>query len=254
MYGADPLGPEAIAAVDTDGVLGEVLDLGEHLRDALWRVQSANLAPEPTPGGLAVVGVDGLERGGALAADALAAELAAPLTVTRATPAPTAAPATLLLASYSGDDAAVLEAFARAEHTRPVVLTTGGQLAIVARRVGVPVIPLPGGFPQPLLAAGYTLVVCLELARLGGLAESSAAAVELAAAHVARLAREWGPESPEDSGAKRLAHAAVEDRDPDWAPSPVEAGETPLQQAVTRLLLDNLVDLYTQVLRARSQP
>jgi hypothetical protein len=118
----------------------------------------------------------------------------------------------------------------------------------------VPVIPLPGGFPQPLLAAGYTLVVCLELARLGGLAESSAAAVELAAAHVARLAREWGPESPEDSGAKRLAHAAVEDRDPDWAPSPVEAGETPLQQAVTRLLLDNLVDLYTQVLRARSQP
>jgi glucose/mannose-6-phosphate isomerase len=253
MYGDDPLSRAAVDAVDVDGVMGEVLDLSEHLRDALWRVQSANIAPKPAPGGLQVVGVDGLEQGGELARQALIPGLSAPLTVTHGAPAPRDLPTTVLLASYSGNDAAVIDAFTVTRRSQRVVLTTGGELAAAARAAAVPVVPLPGGFPQPQLAIGYPLVVCLELARLGEIAVNSAAAVELAAAHVARLARQWGPDADEDSPAKRVATAQLEGRDPEWAMSVVEAGEGALQQIVTRLLFGNLVELYTQVLRA-SQP
>ena len=246
----DPLGRAAITAVDPDGVLGEVLDLGEHLRDALWRVQSANIAPASTPGGLTVVGVDGLERGGELARQALIPGLKAPLTTWRSLPEPSALPVTVLLASYSGDDRVVLDTFELTRNANRVVLTTGGELALRARAAKVPVVPLPGGFPDPALAIGYPLVVCLELVRLAGLGASSAALIERAAAHVARLAREWGPDSPVDSPAKRLAYARADGREPDWAPSAVEVGEGPLQRIVTRVLLDNLVGLYRQVLTA----
>jgi glucose/mannose-6-phosphate isomerase len=244
----DPLSRAAIGAVDPDGVLSEILDLPEHLRDALWRVQSANITPQPTPGGLYVVGVDGLQHGGELAREALIPGLSAPLTVFSGHPSPATLPVTVLLASYSGEDSAVLEAFELTSRANRVVLTTGGQLAAAARGAGVPVVPLPGGFPEPRLAIGYPLVVCLELSRLAGLAESSAGAVEGAAAHVARLARQWGPDSAEDSPAKRVAQATVAGRDPDWVISIVDAGETPLQRVATRVLFDNLVLLYRTVL------
>jgi glucose/mannose-6-phosphate isomerase len=246
----DPLSRAAIAAVDSDGVLGEILDLPEHLRDALWRVQSANIAPKSTPGGLSVVGVDGLEQGGDLAREALIPSLKAPLTTWRALPEPSTLPVTVLLASYTGEDQVVLDTFELTQNTNRVVLTTGGPLARAARAAGVPVVPLPGGFPDPALALAYPLVVCLELVRLAGLGASSAATIEAAAAHVARLARQWGPDSPADSAIKALAGAVVAGRQSDWAMSVVEVGEGPLQKIVTRVLLDNLLGLYRQVLES----
>ncbi len=36
----------AVAAVDTTGQAADILDLPDHLRDALWRVDSAAVAPE----------------------------------------------------------------------------------------------------------------------------------------------------------------------------------------------------------------
>ncbi|WP_249009225.1 hypothetical protein [Conexibacter sp. DBS9H8] len=274
MSATDPLGPEAVRAADPDGTLAEILDLAEHLRDALWRVQSANLAPRATPGGIQVVAVDGLELGAQRAREALIPRLGAPLAVFDRVPDRPAAPAAVLLASYDGEDAAVLGAFAATAATaataagsaegadliaRRVVLGTGGALAAAARAHGVPVIPVPGGFPRPGLASAYALVACLELARLGGLVPVSAAEIEDGAAHVARLARAWGPDSGRDTPAKRIARAELampatpagrRDRLGDL--SVVEAGETPLQRAVTRILLDHLVDLYHRVLSAGS--
>ncbi|HET9075017.1 MAG TPA: hypothetical protein VFN48_10590 [Solirubrobacteraceae bacterium] len=251
MSADDPLSRARIAAVDPDGLLAEILDLPEHLRDALWRVESANIAAQATPGGLAVVGVDGLQRGGELAREALLPDLAGPLsTWPGPPPEPSPRPTTTLLVSYSGEDPPVLEAFAAAADTRRVVLTTGGALAGAARGARVPVVPLPGGFPFPAAAMGYSLVVTLELARLAGLTGANRDRVETAAAHVARLARNWGPDSPVDSPLKRLAHTVDAGRASDWTPSPVEAGETPLQRVVTQLLLENLLALYRRALAA----
>ena len=63
----DALSREAIARVDRSGQLNDVLALPEHLRDGLWRVESAIMAEWDTSGGLVVAGMGGSAIGGALA-------------------------------------------------------------------------------------------------------------------------------------------------------------------------------------------
>ena len=58
---------EAVAAVDSTGQAAEILDLPAHLRDALWRVDSAAIAPVDAPGGVVVAGMGGSAVGGRLA-------------------------------------------------------------------------------------------------------------------------------------------------------------------------------------------
>ena len=41
----------ALPAVDSTGQIGETLGLAEHLRDALWRVDSARSSPSTRPAG-----------------------------------------------------------------------------------------------------------------------------------------------------------------------------------------------------------
>ena len=186
----------AIAAVDSTGQLGDVLDLPGHLRDALWRVDSAAIAPADAPGGLIVAGMGGSAIGGRLAAGALGARLRRPLVVADGYALPGwAGPDTLVLcSSYSGDTEETVSAYddAAARGAPRLVATTGGALAERARRDGVPVIPLPGGF-QPRAAVGYSLVAALEAAALCGalLAE--------------RLAEQWGPDGDDESMAGQLA-------------------------------------------------
>ena len=50
------LNDEAVGRVDTANELADILDLPEHLRDALWRVDSANLGDWDSPSGLVVAG------------------------------------------------------------------------------------------------------------------------------------------------------------------------------------------------------
>ena len=66
----DDLSAEAVRVNDPTGQIDDVLGLPEHLRDALWRVESANLAPHDAAGGLVVAGMGGSAIGGALARNA----------------------------------------------------------------------------------------------------------------------------------------------------------------------------------------
>jgi glucose/mannose-6-phosphate isomerase len=123
------------------------------------------------------------------------------------------APADPVLASYSlprmggreplraavellGDTEETLAAYddAAARGARRIVCTTGGELAERARRDGLPVIPVPGGF-QPRAAVGYSTVVALEVARLCGAAPDLRADVESAAVR-SRPRRARGPRTP----------------------------------------------------------
>ena len=70
-----------IAAVDSTGQAAEICDLGVHLRDALWRVDSAALAPLDAPGGIVVAGMGGSAVGAFLARGALHDRLRRPLLV-----------------------------------------------------------------------------------------------------------------------------------------------------------------------------
>jgi len=198
----------AVAAVDSTGQIAEVLDLPTHLRDALWRVESSGAAPVDAPGGLIVAGMGGSATGGRLALGALGPRLTRPLAVADGYELPGwAGPRTLVLASsYSGATEETLACYDAARELGAPLLasTTGGPLAERARRDGVPVIPVPGGF-QPRAAVGYALVAALEAARLAGAAPALADEIEGAAALAERLAAEWGPDGAQDGEAKAIA-------------------------------------------------
>jgi glucose/mannose-6-phosphate isomerase len=203
----------AVAAVDPTAQAGEMMGLADHLRDALWRVDSAGIAPPAVPGGVVVAGMGGSAIGARLALAALGPRLRRPFAVADDYVLPGwVGPDTLVLcSSYSGATEETLSAYDDAsERGAPrLVVTTGGPLGERARRDGVPLIPLPGGF-QPRAAVGYSLVAALEAAALAGAAPSLRDEVEAAAALAARLAPEWGPDGPDDGEAKTLARRVHE--------------------------------------------
>ena len=206
------LSREAIAEVDSTGQLSDVLTLPEHLRDALWRVESAIMNEWDTPGGLVVAGMGGSAIGGALAAAALGDHASRPIFVTRAYGLPpwTTPETTVLCASYSGNTEETLACYesAGALGAQRVVVTTGGRLAELARTDKVPVIPLPGGF-QPRAAVAYMTVAALEVAALCGAGPRLTSEIDVAGAHAEQLVAEWGPDAPEDSLAKELARGLL---------------------------------------------
>jgi glucose/mannose-6-phosphate isomerase len=201
---------KAIGAFDRSAQLADILAMPEHLADALWRVESAGIAPVDTRDGLVVAGMGGAAIGGVLARAALGDHASRPILAARSYGLPpwTTPDTTVLCASYSGDTEETLACYeaAGAVGARRVVVTTGGQLAELARADGVPVVPIPGGF-QPRSAVAYMLVTALEVAALCGAAPRLAAEIDVAAAHTLKLVAEWGPDSGEDSLAKTIARA-----------------------------------------------
>jgi glucose/mannose-6-phosphate isomerase len=208
----DALSREAIAQIDLSDQLGAVLALPEHLRDAVWRVESAIMNEWDTPGGLVVAGMGGSAIGGALARAALGDHASRPIFVTRAYGLPpwTTPETTVLCASYSGNTEETLACYesAAALGAQRVVVTTGGRLAELARADRVPVIPLPGGF-QPRAAVAYMTVAALEVAALCGAGPRLTSEIDVAASHAEQLVAEWGPDAPEDSLAKEIARALL---------------------------------------------
>jgi glucose/mannose-6-phosphate isomerase len=211
------LGAEAISRVDSAGMAGDVLHMHAQLADAVWRVESAALPATDAPGGLAVCGMGGSAIGADLAAAAIGDRAKRPLRTVRGYELePWASDGALtLVCSYSGNTEEALACFEQAGRLGAprVAMTTGGELAERARAAGVPVIGVPSGM-QPRAAVAYATVGALECAALCGAAPSLRDEIEAAGALLERLAGEWGPDSPDDSRAKRLAltlrdHTAV---------------------------------------------
>ena len=209
---AEELSREMIARVDPSDQLGDVLALPEHLRDAVWRAESAIMQDWDTPAGLVVAGMGGSAIGGALARAALGDHASRPIFVTRAYGLPSwTTPDTMVLcASYSGETEETLACYesAGALGAKRTVVTTGGRLAEMARADGVPVIPLPGGF-QPRAAVAYMIVAALEVAALCGAGPRLTPEIDVAASHIEQLVAEWGPDAAEDSLAKEVARGLV---------------------------------------------
>ncbi|MDP2710153.1 MAG: bifunctional phosphoglucose/phosphomannose isomerase [Solirubrobacteraceae bacterium] len=204
------LDAETIAAVDHSDMLGDIAGLPEHLRDALWKVESADLQPWDSAGGLVVAGMGGSAIGGALARAMLGDHASRPVLASRAygLPAWTTPDTTVLCASYSGDTEETLACYeaAGALGAKRIAVTSGGKLAELARADGVPVIPVAGGF-QPRAAVAYMTVAALEVAALCGAGPRMGAEIDVAADHLEQLVIEWGADSAEDSEAKTIARA-----------------------------------------------
>ena len=128
----------------------------EHLRDALWKVESAIMQDWDAPAGLVVAGMGGSAIGGALARAALGDQRHAP-DLRRARLRPAAVDDARhdravreLLGQHRGD-ARLLRGRRRARARRASWPRPAGALAELARADGVPVIPVAGGF-QPRAA------------------------------------------------------------------------------------------------------
>jgi glucose/mannose-6-phosphate isomerase len=165
-------------------VIDDVLAQPHQLGDALWRAQSAGISKQDRPGGLIVCGMGGSAIGGVLAAAALGDRATRPITTVRgyALESWTGPDSLVLCASYSGNTEETLACFeaAGAAGAGRVVLTTGGQLADLARADGVPVIGVPGGM-QPREAVIYMIVGVLECAALCGAAPGLHSEIDSAA-------------------------------------------------------------------------
>ncbi len=202
------LSPQVIAELDPQGMVGDILDQGNQVTDALWRVESAGLGDLEAPGGLVVCGMGGSAVGGDLATAAIGARAARPVVTVRdyAPPPWVGRDELVLCASYSGTTEETLSAYrvAGERGASRVALTTGGELAAMAREDGVPVIGVPAGL-QPRAAVAYMTVAALECATRSGAAPSLREEIEAAGELLKALAGEWGPESPADSTAKSLA-------------------------------------------------
>ncbi|MDQ3851027.1 MAG: bifunctional phosphoglucose/phosphomannose isomerase [Actinomycetota bacterium] len=201
---------DAVAAVDADDLIGDALALPEHLRDARWKVDSAQLGEWDSPGGLVVAGMGGSGIGGALARAALGDHASRPILEARdyGMPPWTTPDTTVLCASYSGDTEETLACYeaAGALGAHRVVVTSGGRLARQARADRIPVIPVAGGL-QPRAAVAYLTVAALEVAAACGAAPRMGTEIDVAADHLETLAAEWSPEGAEDCEAKTLARA-----------------------------------------------
>ena len=165
-------------------MLDDILAIPDHLRDALWRVESARLEASDAVG-LMVCGMGGSAIGGDLAAAALGDRLTRPLLSVRGYGLPSwATPEwAVLCSSYSGNTEETLACFAAAEAlgAQRLVASTGGRLVDGARESGVPVIGLPGILPAPRTAVAYMLVVAAEVAALTGVGPGLRTEIDAAA-------------------------------------------------------------------------
>jgi glucose/mannose-6-phosphate isomerase len=169
-------------------MIDDVLGIPDQLRDALWRIESAQLANWAPSAGLFVCGMGGSAIGGDLAAAAIGDRLTAPMVTVRGYALPSwATPEwTVLCSSYSGGTEETLACFEAAEAlgAKRLVASTGGPLVDRARETEVPVVGLPGIF-QPRAAVAYMVVVAAEVASLAGVAPRLHTEIDAAAAFLA---------------------------------------------------------------------
>ncbi|HEY8640575.1 MAG TPA: bifunctional phosphoglucose/phosphomannose isomerase [Solirubrobacterales bacterium] len=177
---------ERLRGLDAQHQLDAVLALPDHLRDALWRIESARLEPGDAAG-VMCCGMGSSAIGGDLAAAALGDRRTLPLLTIRGYELPpwTTPEWTVVCSSFSGNTEETLACMdaAGALGARRIVATTGGRLAEVARNDGVPVIGLPATLPAPRTSVGYMFAVAAEAAALAG-APRIHTEIDAAAAHL----------------------------------------------------------------------
>lgn len=195
---------------DPDGMLETLAGLPEQCTSA-WQLGRKTPLPVLKNGLRHVVmaGLGGSAIGGDLVRAIIAREAKIPVTVCRdyRLPAYINEEALVFLTSYSGNTEETLSAYADAgeKGAARIALTTGGKLAELAQRDGVPLIIVPAGLP-PRSAIGYlSLPALFVLTRLGVAAVDENTGKEL----VERLESvniELGPASPtRNNRAKDLA-------------------------------------------------
>lgn len=201
---------EAVAAIDSSDLLSDILAIPDHIDDALWRAQSAQLEPEDARR-LVVCGMGGSAIGADLASALIGRDARGPILTNRGYQLPTwvSEGDAVVLSSYSGNTEETLACLEQAQRSgaRLYAVSSGGALSEAAHAAGIPVIGLPGIF-QPRAAVAYGVVAVAAIAIATGMAPTSLREDLAAAGELLReLAAAWAPDGS-DPRAKELARKA----------------------------------------------
>lgn len=207
---ANALDESGIAAVDSAGLLADILSIPDHISDAMWRAESAMLEPG-SANSLVICGMGGSAIGADLAAAVIGSSATRPVVTNRSYDLPTwvGEGDAVVLSSYSGSTEETISCFeqARRSGAKLYVISSGGPISETAHAEGIPLIGLPGIF-QPRAAVAYGVVAVIEIAIANGIAPASIRKDLEAASELLRgLAGEWGADAP-DSLPQKLAREA----------------------------------------------
>lgn len=201
-----------MAAVDKQDMHERIYQFPAQLRQA-WQIGMGT--PIDLQGrsvqSIVVTGLGGSAIGGDFVRSYLIDDLKIPLLVNRDyfLPAFVTERSLCITSSYSGNTEETLSAYgdARRKGAALVAITSGGKLEEWARRDGVPVIKVPGGFP-PRAAFGYSVLSLLSCLMTAGLTNDRAAEIEEAIGVVTAARRRYSREAATaNNPAKQLAEA-----------------------------------------------
>lgn len=159
--------PERVKAIDKGNMLELCEKTPDFCRDAIKRAEKVKI-PYKTPKNVIITGMGGSAIGGELLRDWLHDRASIPIEVCRDYVLPAHADKnTLVIAvSYSGETEETLSVFLEAvkRHCMVVTISSGGHLQTFSKKLKIPHISMPTGFP-PRAAIAYTffpLVVLME--------------------------------------------------------------------------------------------
>jgi glucose/mannose-6-phosphate isomerase len=173
---------EAIRRLDPDNMLERIRELPQRCVAAWTQSQKLTLPPDyGSPRHVTIVGMGGSAIGGALMEGLVADQCSVPISVVRdyTLPAFVEGPDHLVIASsYSGNTEETLSCFeqAQARDARVLTITTDGQLAELAQKMGTPVVRFDYQC-QPRAAIGYSLTLLLGVSHQLGLVRDFSADV-----------------------------------------------------------------------------
>jgi glucose/mannose-6-phosphate isomerase len=191
--------PSALKAADPGDMLAAVGGLGGQLREGFDLGRGvAGQPPAEALRSVAVCGMGGSGIVGDVLQASLAERLAVPVVAVKGYGLPAfCAKDTLVLAvSYSGDTEETLAAYAQAlaAGCRVVAISSGGELAALARADGVPHVAVPSKVPAPRAALGYLAGAAIGILEAIGLAADVGADVSRASDVLEALAAELSPD------------------------------------------------------------
>jgi glucose/mannose-6-phosphate isomerase len=199
-----------LGSIDSLGMLGATSGLPEQVAAAAARSSGLEGLPDAEDvENVVVLGMGGSGIAGDVVLGVAGPFLAVPLTVVKSYTAPAfVGPATLVVAvSFSGDTEETIEAAgeALAAQAALVVVAGGGRLGELARRAGVPYVPVPQDIGVPRAAIGAMSVPLLMILEGAGLFHGVARWVDLAVSQLERRRDQLlGEASPAAEVARRI--------------------------------------------------
>lgn len=192
-------GKALLERLDPEGMRGKIEEFPEQLRAGAWIAAPALGRIDPQhPRSFVLLGMGGSAIAGEMLKNLADREGAVPVTVVRHYEPPSwiSPEDFLLFSSYSGETEETLSAYGKLRRLgcRAAVLSSGGTLAKLAAKDGLPLALLPGGYP-PRAALGYSFSALAHIAHhLGVLADAGRRIESAARVLEAKAASAFSPD------------------------------------------------------------